>query len=486
MRKKVSAIFKNYPRGFEALCITQTLYNFSFYGLKSIFVLYVIAQHAVTESEAISLFATLMALSYATSLIGGWVADNTLSTKSSIVLGGLFQALGIFLLMFPSEDLVFVALTLISLGSGFFKPNLSASVGMLFENPHDSQKDKAYSTFYMVMNIGSFIGPLLCGFVSKTYGGYYNTLLLIVVTLIGGIYFFYQQTNFKQQKEPMAYKHALFSHPIFPALSFLLLFGTLYLLFKHHESFSQLMSAIAIGSIFYLGKIAYQCTSQERKNISKIILYILGFTLFCALFEQAGTSLILFFDKAVNRDLLGIEIPSAALLALGPIFVIICAPLLILFSEKILEKNKSLNGMTKLGIGFVLTGLSFVILALSCNQSDIPVPLLWIVGSILVQTLGELFIVPIGYSNISKLAPSRFRSVMMSFWLMAIAYGHYIGGLIAKFSVNESASAQASLDHYQTFFWNLALMPCGLGIVLIMLHYVRTLWAGSVRTVSEG
>lgn len=465
------AIVKRYPQGFESLCLTQTFYNFSFYGLKSIFLLYIITRYSITESEAIILFATFMSLSYVTSLIGGWVADNKLGPKKTIILGGLFQAFGIFLLMFSSAEVVFLALSFISLGSGFFKPNLSTSIGMLFEDPRDPQKDKAYSTFYTVMNFGSFIGPLLCGFVSETYGGYYNSLLLIIVTLIGGIFLFSQRIDLKQEKEKNAPRSALPSHSGFLGLCFIALIGVLYLLFKYHQSFSHLMGIIAVGSLLYLGKIFYGSNSQEKRDILSVVLYTLLFTLFCALFEQAGSSLMLFFEKAVDRNLFGIEIPTATVLSLGPVFVLICSPLLILLSAKVLEKNKSMDGLVKIAIGFIVTGLSFVILALGCYISDALLSPLWIIGSLFIQTFGELLIVPIGYSNISKLAPPRFRSVMMSFWLMAIAYGHYIGGFIAQLSVSNSSKVETSLDHYQSFFWNLALMPCLLGILVLFFYY---------------
>jgi POT family proton-dependent oligopeptide transporter len=466
-------IFKQYPSGFGSLFSTQAFFNFSFYGLKSIFILYAIGQFSLSEAEAIGFFATLMALSYATSLIGGWIADNKLGTKNTIVLGGVLQALGISCLLFTSKELFFLALALISLGSGFYKPNLSSSVGQLFEDSRDPQKDKAYSTYYIAMNLGSFAAPLCCGFVGKVYGGYYSSLLLMIITLVGGAYLFYQKLNFKQEKVQRIHKHAFLSHPAFLGTCFVVLLGILYLLFKCHESFSHLMGVIALFSLLYLGKIFYQSSSQERGDVLSIILYILLFTLFCALFEQAGSSLMLFFDKAVDRQFLGIEYPPAVLLSLGPIFVLICSPLLIVFSEKILEKNNPMDGFVKIGIGFVLTGISFAILALSCyTQNDLASPL-WVVGAIFIQTFGELLIVPIGFANISKLAPPRFRSLMMSFWLMAIAYGHYLGGFIARFSVSNSAVAEVSLAHYSTFFWNLGFMACGLGVVLFIYYYVK-------------
>lgn len=466
-------VFKKYPQGFSALFFTQACFNFSFYGLKSIFLLYVIAQFDLSEKEAISLFATLMALSYATSLIGGWIADNGLGTKNAIILGGVLQAAGISFLMSTSQEFCFIALALISLGSGFFKPTLSTSVGMLFENPKDSQKDKAYSTFYLAMNLGSFIAPLLCGFISKAYGGYYNSLLLIIVTLAGGIYLFYQKIYFKQSKEDASLANRMFSHPIFIGgfVTILLLF--LYFIFKYHSSFNHLMGVIILGSIFYFSRIFYLSDAQEKKDLLSILFYILLFTIFCSLFEQAGSSLMLFFDKAVDRQILGIEFPAAALLSLGPIFVLMFGPLLILFTEKILEKKRKMDGLIKLGIGFLLTGLSFLVLAVSASGNNALASPFWIIGAIFLQTIGELWIVPIGFSNISKLSPPRFRSLMMSFWLMAIAYGHYFGGFIAQFSIEDTLLNEPPLTHYQTFFLSLSIVPCFIGVFLFFYYYIK-------------
>ena len=479
-------VFKKYPQGFSGLFFTQAFFNFSFYGLKSIFILYAITQFSLPETEVISLFATLMALSYAASLVGGWVADHCLGTKNTIILGGVLQASGISFLMSTSQEFCFIALAFISLGSGFFKPTLSTSVGMLFENPKDPQKDKAYSTFYIAMNLGSFIAPLLCGFVSKTYGGYYNSLLLIIATLAGGLYLFYYKINFKQSKDSIASETLLFSPPAFIGVLTSILLIFLYFIFKYHSSFNHLMAVIALGSMVYFGRLFYQSNPRERRDLLSIIFYILLFTFFCSLFEQAGSSLMLFFDKAVDRQILGIELPAAALLSLGPIFVLICGPLLILFSEKILERKRKIDGLLKLGIGFLLTGLSFLMLALSLGGNPALASPFWVIGAILIQTIGELWIVPIGFSNISKLSPPRFRSLMMSFWLMAIAYGHYFAGFIAQFSLSDPLSLESSLDHYQTFFLSLAIAPCIVAFLLFALYHIKQPNSLKIQEKSRG
>lgn len=477
-------LFKKYPPQFRDLCFTQAFYNFSFYGLKSIFILYIITQLSIPESKAINLFATWMALSYGTALIGGWVADNSLGPKATIIFGGILQALGISLLTYFPREFIFLALALVSLGSGFFKPTLSTSIGMVFKNPKDPKKDQAYSTFYMVMNLGSFIGPLLCGFVSETYGGYYASLSLIIVTLAGGIYFFYKRISLNQNTDSITYRTKVTSHPIFVGTGIIIAIFCLTLLFKYHDSFNHLMSVIVFGSSIYLGRVFYLSSPQERKDILKIIIYIVLFAFFCSLFEQAGSSLMLFFDKAVDRNISGLEIPSSALLSLNPIFVLICSPFLILFSEKVLEKYISIDGLKKMGVGFFLVGLSFFVLTLSCYQENAVVPILWVIMAILVQTLGELLIVPTVFSNISKLSPPRFCSFMMGFSLMAIAYGNYLAGFIAQFSLSGPETSESSLEHYQTFFLSLAVMPCIVAFLLFFYFYIKRVGLRSRRSTN--
>lgn len=455
-------IFKKYPAGFGSLFATQACFNIGFYGLKSIFILYVIKQYGLAESEAFSIFAAWMALSYGASIIGGWIADNSLGTKPTIILGSILQTLGIFLLMSHTQEFFYAALASISLGSGLIKPTLSTSVGMLFKDPKDPAKDKAYSTFYIAMNIGGLIAPLVCGVINNYYEMYYNNLLLITIIAVGAC-FFYRGTNFKQEKS--------FSNPIYITLLLAALFGTFYLLFKYQNSFNHLMGIVAIGSLLYFSKIFVQSSLQERRDLLGIVFYILSFVLFCALFEQESSSLMLFFDKAVDRNLMGFVIPPAFLLALGPVFVLICSPILILLFERVIEKKQPLNGLTKLSFGFAFLGLSFLVISLSCYAGA---SMFWIVLAILMQTIGELLIVPIGFANISKLAPPHLRTRMMSFWLMAIAYGNYCGGFIAKLSINHAPTLESSLSHYRSFFFNLAIMPCCIALMLFIYYYVKS------------
>lgn len=457
---------------FNSIYLTQPLFNAGFYGLKSVFVLYVIGLLSLTEAEAISLFATFMTLSYGTSMIGGYLADQGLGVKNAVTLGGILMGLGLGCVLFPSQDFCFLGLALMGLGSGFFKPNLLTAVGLIFENPRDPKKDRAYSITYIAGNIGTFTVPALCGFVGKIYGWHYG-LLLVAGVFITATYIFHKTMRFHPSyKRPTA----VFSQAKLWCIT-LILIPFLYLLFKYRTSFHGMMGVIAFGSMIYLGKIIYQCQGQERKDVLSIIFYILLFGLFVILFEQSGSSLLLFLEKAVNRNVMGVVLPSSTILSLEPLFVLVWGFVLLPLSSRYLEKTRPISGFVKTGCGFLFVALSFWILALGTYQdSGASIPLLWVAGAMFIQTLGELWIVPISLSRISQYSPPRLQSVLMSFWPMAIAWGHYFGGFVAQFSlgtVTVTPPLTDSFEQYRAFFFSLGFMPLVIGVLILLYQGIK-------------
>jgi POT family proton-dependent oligopeptide transporter len=429
---------------------------------------------SLSEAQAISIFATFMVLCYGTSLIGGYVADNGLGVKNIIMAGSALSALGSLCLISSYQKLCFVGLSLISLGSGYIKPNLPAAIGLLFENQEDPRKDKAFSLYYVAGNVGSLIAPILGGFIGKSYGWPAANLLFAAIFASAG-YFIHKTLQFhlpSQEKIiPLSAKWAV--KLIGGNLS---LTGIFYLLFNYQESSSYLMGLITSVSMAYLGKIFYQCQAQERKDIFIICLYLLLFAILCSICEQAGTSLVLFFEKAVDRSVLGTMVPSSAILSLDSLFVLLYAPLFLALSEKYLEREKPMNGFVKMGWGFLCIAFCFGILAFSAwsHNGNGLIPLYWIIGAFFAQTMGELWIAPVSFSKISQYAPNRFKSALMSFWPMAIAYGHYFAGLMAQFSLgvatggSNSLPASNPLEAYEDFFLRLSLLPLSVGLILLL------------------
>lgn len=463
---------KQHLMDFSPLYLTQALFNISFYGIRSIFVLYAINRFSLNDSQAISLFATFMILCYGTSLIGGYIADKGLGVKNAVIIGGIFSTLGFLSILSPFRDLCFLGLSLASLGSGFTKPNLFTAAGLLFEDPKDPKKDRVFSLLYMAMNFGGLIASIISGFVGQTYGWHYGILLLATICM-GATYFVYKTMRFHPSYQE---KLTLSKWKLLGVNLFLIVF--LYFLFKYQHYFHSLMGIITGGSIVCLGKIYYQCSLEERKDILTIIAYIFLFALFCTLYEQAGTSLMLFFEKLVDREVMGIVVPSSAFLSLDPLFVLICGPILLFISSKYLEKSKPMNGVTKIGYGFLFVAASFGILALSTFYiKDDAVPFIWVIGAMFAQTVGELWIAPVSFSKISQYAPLRHKSILMSFWPMTIAYGHYFAGFVAQFSLCsptlQPSDSFIEVERYHAFFSYLFITPLCVGLSLLCYRWIK-------------
>jgi POT family proton-dependent oligopeptide transporter len=257
---------------------------------------------------------------------------------------------------------------------------------------------------------------------------------------------------------------------LFGLLLFLIAF--LYVLFKYRESFHGIMGVIVCSSIVYFGRIFFQCNAQERKGILSISAYMLLFVFFFIIGEQSGSSLMLFYENGVDRHAMGFSVPATVFFSLGSFFVLILGPLLIFLSGRYLEKTKPMDGFVKMGYGFLWIAISFWIFAYAIPFNASLVSPLWIALGIFVHTLGELWVVPIGISQISQHSPQRFQSVMMSFWTMTIAYGHYIGGFVAQFSV--AATTEQSLGQYRTFFFYLGVASMVMSLSVLLYRSIRS------------
>ena len=244
--------------------------------------------------------------------------------------------------------------------------------------------------------------------------------------------------------------------------------------FMYPELFQRVTTVTAIASGIYMIRILYQCQPFERKEVGSIIGYILPFAIFVSLFEQLSSSFLLFLEKAVDREVMGMTIPASAINSLNPFFVLVFGFIALPLLTRYLGRGRLLDGLTKMGCGFLFATASFWMLASGCGQAEgVPVPLLWIMGAFFFQTLGELWIAPVSLTKISQSAPARLQGVMMSFWTMAIAYGHYFAGLIAQFSIKPEASSEGFLEHYQTFFFSLGLLALGGGVTLLICRMVK-------------
>ena len=463
----VSSLFKRialYPKEIQTVFLSQACFNFSFMGFKSLFVLYAFHHVGLPQKEAIRLFAILMTLSYASSLLGGYLSDKILKPVRCQLLGGILCILSIFTFLYSTEQYLYLAMALFSIGSGCLKPNISALLASFFEDPQDPARDTAFTHLYLCMNIGNFLGPLLCSFISYHYGWEKALVTIAVIFAIG------TSVLLPLKRRPALDQRLTLPRFLQASLITGLSIAVISYLLKSKTHESILMSLIVGFSIFAFAFIYYKSNALERKGLHKIMGYILCFTCFCSLFEQAGSTIMLFMEKGVNRHLLGYLLPSSSLLSLNPVYVLILGLILPVLTRSLFRKRKPLEGLGKISIGFIFVGLSFAILALSASQAQPLAPLSYILLAFLFQTMGELYIVPITLSNMTKYGPPRHLSIILSFWLMAIGYGHYLAGVLSRVFLKSFHQIEIQgMAAYGDFFIKLCIlaiiMALGLGFI---------------------
>ena len=409
---------QGHPKGLYMLFMVEMWERFNYYGMRALLSLFMASEVINYSKELTSkVYGMFTALVYLTPVLGGYLADRFIGKRHSITIGAILMALGQFSL--ASYEIVnprlalITGLTLIIIGNGFFKPNISTIVGELYE-PNDPRRDGGFTIFYMGINLGAFIAPFICGFLgepSKTGENIYN--------ILG------HQIHFVPQ-----WKYG------FLAAGIGMVIGLIWYLVSQRR---------------YLGEIGlYPVTSQKSvehdsnapltqedwDKIKAIFTFVFFAVFFFAFFEQAGTSLNFFASEATKLDYTifgyAINLKASYFQAVNPLCVILFAPVFAKMWIKMGEKEPSIP--TKFGFGLFLQGVGFVAIAIGASLflSGGPVSAIWLVLTYFFCTMGELCLSPVGLSMVTKLAPLKFLSLFMGVWLMASFFGNILAGLLAS------------------------------------------------------
>jgi POT family proton-dependent oligopeptide transporter len=424
-----------HPRGLSTLFFTEMWERFSFYGARSFLVLYMVAPASsgglgMGNARASHIFGLYMSSVYLTALPGGWIADRYLGAWLSVFIGGCLIAAGNLVMASGNLTLFFAGMVIIALGSGLLKPNVSTMVGGLYSES-DLRRDGGFSIFYMGINLGATIGPLIAGFLAQRVNWRLGFASAGIGMVIGLFRYSMNRHNLGGvgNKPETRQKHAAASS---------------------HQPL----------------------TAEEWKRLAAIGLLFVFSAMFWMAFEQAGSSLNLFATQKTSNRILGYEFPSSWLQALNPVFIIALAPVFSWFWLRLGKKQPS--SPAKFSYGLIFVGLGFALLALVSTNPGKVSPL-WLVGVYLLHTIGELSLSPVGLSTVTKLAPSRMVGSMMGVWFLSISLGEVVGGWVAGFFNAGSEGAMVRL------FGSVALTTVAAGIILALLApFIRKLM-GQVR-----
>ncbi len=466
-------IKKGHPKGIYLLFATEMWERFSYYGMRALFSLYMLNALLFDKAYSSSIYGSYTGLVYLTPLIGGYIADRYWGNRRSIIVGALLMAGGQFLLFLSgwffkdvslSTTLMFSGLGLLIFGNGFFKPNISTMVGQLYE-AGDSRKDSAYTIFYMGVNTGSFIAPLVCGFFGDTghpedfkwgfLAACIGMLLgLVIFTIFKDKYLLTPSgesigviPNSKDENRNKAEAKANNTDSNnqsgkFP-IKIAAIWGTVWIVLFY------LLYAIVdmdlIGSVIYSLAVAAPGYIISDPSLTKIersriwVIYIIAFFVifFWAAFEQAGASLTYFAEEQIDRHITFFNwtIPTSYFQSVNALAIIIFAPLFVILWTKLEKKGKEPASPLKQSIGLFLLALGYLVIAFGVKglAPGVKVSMLWLVSLYVIHTFGELCLSPIGLSMVNKLAPIRFASLLVAIWYLSTATANKFAGTLSSY-----------------------------------------------------
>lgn len=450
---------KGHPKGLYVLFATEMWERFSYYGMRAILVLFLTNALQYDEAYASNIYGSYTSLAFLSALVGGYIADRYWGNRRSILMGGLLMALGQFLLFFcaslfrsnadVSQVLFYAGLALLVVGNGFFKPNISSMVGQLYPAA-DKRLDSAYTIFYMGINSGAFLGPLVCGYVGERTGHpeYFKWAFLAAgIGMLLSVVIF---ENFKNkyvrsaagapigiQPEAAAAGRSLLKNSFNP-LVLLAIVGyaalVLGILFIDINRFGVLIwllpaSVIIIAALIFTDK---NLTRTETQQVLVVFIVAFFVIFFWSAFEQAGASLTFFTDKQTDRFIGSWEVPASWFQSLNSAFVISCAPLMALLWLQLGKRNREPASPFKMAIGLFLLAVGYLVIAFGVKGVGAgKASMIWLVVMYLLHSLGELSLSPIGLSLVNKLAPFRFASLLMAVWFLANAAANKLAGVLS-------------------------------------------------------
>jgi POT family proton-dependent oligopeptide transporter len=482
-----STVATAHPRGLATLFFTEMWERFSYYGMRAILVLAMVAAVeddnpglGLSRDMATAAYGLYTTAVYLASLPGGWIADRLLGLRDAVFAGGCIIAAGHFTMAIPSTATFFIGLTLIALGTGLLKPNISAMVGELYPEG-GARRDAGFSIFYMGINVGAFAGKLICGWLGEKQGWHYGfgaAGLFMVAGLVQYKVYGHHLGNIGLQ--PSGSGDAALDEQrrrrgwlcVAAALSAIVVIVTAALqghlsidpvqLSKQAAVIIVATAAAYFGYVLLLGKL----DSLEKKRVAAIIVLFVGAAVFFAGFEQAGSSFNLFALDHTDRDFGSWQLPASWMQAVNPMFIIILSPFFAALWVNLARRNLTPTIPAKFALGLLQMAIGFLVMYYAARYvaAGEKVAPTWLVLTYLFHTTGELCLSPVGLAAVTKLAPRRYVGQMMGTWFMAASLGHIIAGLMAGHLADPSNVA-ALPDRFLLIF----MITAGAGLLMLAI-----------------
>lgn len=464
-----------HPRGLTTLFFTEMWERFSYYGMRALLILFMttpIAQggFGYDTAKASGIYGAYVGSVYLMSIPGGWIADNVFGTRRAVFVGGVIIALGHFSMALPTQWSFFLGLILIVFGTGLLKPNVSAIVGDLY-SPEDQRRDAGFSIFYMGINLGAFLAPLICGYIGEKVNWHYGFGLAGIFMSLGLVQYVLTQKTIAHVGHPpnlssqQKLRNGILGAIFMGAIAFVVIF----LYFIGPEFIRENKAYVMVGGLLILlaWLFGWYLKPEEKKPVAAIVMLFFFSVVFWAVFEQAGSSFNLFARDFTNRQAFGNEFPASWYQSVNSMYLIALAPVFAWLWIKLGSKQPSSPAKFSIALLFVGVGVLLLALASMTMGAEGKVGPWWLMGVYLCHTIGELCLSPVGLSTTTKLAPARLSGLMMGVWFLSISFGNFFAGEVA---------GNFSKDVLVGLFSKVSAGPIIAGVILIALTpFIRRL-----------
>ena len=441
--------FFGHPRGLSTLFFTEMWERFSYYGMRALLLLYMTAPLSAgglgfDAADGGAIYGLYTSMVYLATLPGGWIADRLIGPRRAVLYGGLTIAAGHFSMALSSLSTFYLGLFLIVIGTGLLKGNVSVIVGKLYSQG-DNRRDAGFSIFYMGINLGAFIAPLICGYLGQQINWHLGFAAAGVGMTAGVIQYVLGARNLGDAGQLPApgtpeqvanwRRQAQIAGGILVAVVLIVGVGGYTGLVpisarQVADAAGVLLLVVTVGFFGWLYSSG-EWTPEERKRLYVIGVLFLAASLFWSVFEQAGSTLNLFADRNTYNNFFGFDFPSSWFQSMNSLFLIIFAPVMAWLWVSMSSKGKEPSSPMKFGWGLLFVGLGFLILIPPAQASGQLASPMWLTATYFLHTIGELCLSPVGLSAMTVLAPPRIGGLMMGIWFLATSVGNFIGGRVA-------------------------------------------------------
>ncbi|MEU7292501.1 oligopeptide:H+ symporter [Streptomyces exfoliatus] len=447
--------FLGHPRGLATLFMTEMWERFSYYGMRALLVLYLVSGGvdaatgsqggglAMTAATATAIYSVYVSMVYLMAMPGGWFGDRVWGARKTVTIAASVIMLGHVSLAMPGQAMFFVGLALVAVGSGLLKANISTMVGHLYKNADDPRRDGGFTIFYIGINLGAFLAPLVIGTVGEKVNWHLGFALAAVGMGLGlAVFLIFGKTlNPKSSEVPNPLsadeRKAVITKAAVVTVVIAAFYGAVVALGMYTLNWAMVPITLAglIIPVAVLARIKRDkdLSAGEKSRVTGYIWFFVAAAIFWMIYDQGGSTLSLFADDKTADTIFGLGFPATWYQSLNPLYVMALAPVFAWMWLWLARKNQEPNTIVKFAMGLVLVGASFFVFIVPMNMAGdgTKVSPMWLVTIYMIQTIGELCLSPVGLSVTTKMAPQKYASQMMGVWFLAVTAGDCTTGLLS-------------------------------------------------------